>query len=1138
MHFTSELIELTMVLTVLEVCQGYVNIALNKPTYQQYPFKPGDDIYDSSNAVDGLKTNLNWNGGQCVYSNSKETATLWVNLTSIHSIHHTTLYFRTDGYPWGPYASSFLGFSVYISNTTDKSQGILCFKDNNFNKSTIPAVFTTTCPVHGQYVIYYNERLSNVKYPTDYSAHAENNLCEVEVYGCPAIGYYGTNCSLPCPDATCQYCHIETGTCQGCKPGYQGHRCELVCPRGFFGQNCINKCNDTCNGCNTENGLCEFGCLPGWKGDSCHKACSTGSYGIECNETCGNCSDVEQCSNTNGSCLTGCDDGYQGDLCKTPCNKGSYGLNCNQTCGYCRDSNQCSHINGECSAGCLAGFQGKICKTECDSGKYGINCLHNCGFCRNGFPCNKVDGSCLDGCSNGYNGSLCINHCEETFYGINCSQKCSINCSNQECNHLTGECISPEQNNIQHQMYIVFGSIGAFLFLISIVLLGFLLKRKRIMSCKQRTKIHTKFKNTSDSVTYTPDQPEEVLLPENSVTNNKDGKIKDDDIDNDEKMHKENPYENISLKMKPIADFAINNLDKKILEHSNNKDDGFKEEYAVCSFTCTLLNTFFQQLTYGEKLKCDAGKLPENGSKNRFKSTFPYDHSRVVLKNGKSDYINANYIDGLEHEHAYIATQGPKENTFNDFWSMVWQTNVEQIVMLTNLMEGTRKKCAQYWPALKTLMNCGIFTLYTTGEKQYAYYAIRTLKMTNLLQKGQRTITQYHYKAWPDHGVPDPLCLLFYHNHVTRTKTATLKSPTLVHCSAGIGRTGTYIAIDALHKEVQLGNKINIAEYVQQMRKKRMNMVQTYEQYKTIFLTLYEITKAPATAQKPAEFIEKLETAKMDTSANVSFLRDEFQRLMTVRHQLRDDNDNMASEGDGLSTTACIRPRYENVTIRTSSVSNRGSNIDGIFIHSFTNQNAFIVTHCPPADDVVDFLELINEYDSEVVVFMEPLNIEFTDTWIPTTSRSSKSVSPFTIQLQQENTKENHWHKVEITKENTDFKPRMVHLAEPTHDLTPNNAQTVPQILGLVSFAQKTTGEGPIIVVSKDGTVLCGVFCAVYNLIQQLTMDEEIDVFSVVRLLQTRCPELCATMEEYEIINHAITTVIQSRRDGNTYANE
>lgn len=110
------------------------------------------------------------------------------------------------------------------------------------------------------------------------------------------------------------------------------------------------------------------------------------------------------------------------------------------------------------------------------------------------------------------------------------------------------------------------------------------------MNKEERTNFILSDSHNFVAVTYTPDQPEElqVLLPENSVTNNKDGKIKDDDIDIDEKKHKENPYENISLKMKPIADFAINNLDKKILEHSNNKDDGFKKEYAVCSFTCTI----------------------------------------------------------------------------------------------------------------------------------------------------------------------------------------------------------------------------------------------------------------------------------------------------------------------------------------------------------------------------------------------------------------------------------------------------------------------------------------------------------------------------------------------------------------------
>lgn len=213
----------------LEAVHCCVNLALNKPAYQKNPFKQNDSTGDASNAVDGQKSDLTRNGGQCVFSAGRETAILWVNLTSIHSIHNITIYYMTDNKQWGPtnyYTGFFLGFSVYVSNSTDRLNGTLCFKDNNFTIETIPAVFTTICPVHGQYVIYYNERLTEETYPDGYRSIAVNNICEIEVYGCPSTGCYGSNNSFPCPDVNCQNCHKETGVCRVCQPGYDGQRCE------------------------------------------------------------------------------------------------------------------------------------------------------------------------------------------------------------------------------------------------------------------------------------------------------------------------------------------------------------------------------------------------------------------------------------------------------------------------------------------------------------------------------------------------------------------------------------------------------------------------------------------------------------------------------------------------------------------------------------------------------------------------------------------------------------------------------------------------------------------------------------------------------------------------------------------------
>nr|XP_034322598.1 cell death abnormality protein 1-like [Crassostrea gigas] len=425
---------------VFVFANGFVNVALNKPAYQQYPFVyiGGDnDTFDASNAVDGRKSDLSAWGGQCAVSGSRQTATWWVNLTTIHNIHHITIYFLTNNIPWGPsnWRTEYsLGFSVYISNTTDRLQGTLCYKDDNFTLDTIPAVFTTACPVYGQYVIYYNERLPGVTY--GYSKYVFTDLCEVEVYvselnylvllftndihyaECPATGCDGSNNTLPCPDVNCQYCHIETGTCQGCKPGYQGYRCEQACDEGFFGTECkktCGHCRDVSH-CSNINGTCLTGCDVGFLGDLCKTPCDRGLYGSECSETCGHCRDIDQCSNINGTCLTECDAGYQGDLCKTPCDRGLYGYECSGTCGHCRDTDQCSNINGTCLTGCDAGYQGDLCKTPCDRGLYGSECNETCGHCRDVNRCSNINGTCLTGCDGGYQGNLCkIRKCFVSF---------------------------------------------------------------------------------------------------------------------------------------------------------------------------------------------------------------------------------------------------------------------------------------------------------------------------------------------------------------------------------------------------------------------------------------------------------------------------------------------------------------------------------------------------------------------------------------------------------------------------------------------------------------------------------------------------------------------------------------------------
>ncbi|XP_058860151.1 tyrosine-protein phosphatase non-receptor type 22-like isoform X2 [Acipenser ruthenus] len=234
----------------------------------------------------------------------------------------------------------------------------------------------------------------------------------------------------------------------------------------------------------------------------------------------------------------------------------------------------------------------------------------------------------------------------------------------------------------------------------------------------------------------------------------------------------------------------------------------------------------------------------ENGKKNRYKDIVPFDHSRVKLSlitsDTDSDFINANFIKGAYGQKAYIATQGPLPNTVLDFWRMIWEYNVQVIVMACREFEMGRKKCERYWAAPEEeTFKCGIFSISCESEENKGDYVVRILKAT--LFNECRAIYQLHYVNWPDHGVPssiDPMLEMIWE---MRSYQEHDDVPLCIHCSAGCGRTGAICAIDYTWKLLNNGiipENFSVFDLVQEMRTQRPSLVQTKEQYELVYTSV------------------------------------------------------------------------------------------------------------------------------------------------------------------------------------------------------------------------------------------------------------------------------------------------------------
>ncbi|XP_075898536.1 tyrosine-protein phosphatase non-receptor type 1 [Nelusetta ayraudi] len=263
-------------------------------------------------------------------------------------------------------------------------------------------------------------------------------------------------------------------------------------------------------------------------------------------------------------------------------------------------------------------------------------------------------------------------------------------------------------------------------------------------------------------------------------------------------------------------------------------------------------NAIYQEIRQQScELPCKIAKLPENRNRNRYRDVSPFDHSRIRLQLGTNDYINASLITVEEAQRNYILTQGPLPNTCGNFWEMVWEQRSRGVVMLNRVIEKGSIKCAQYWPHREerdAVFEDTNFKLTLVSEDIKSYYTVRQLELENLSTQETREILHFHYTTWPDFGVPEsPASFLNFLFKVRESGCLNADhGPVVVHCSAGIGRSGTFCLVDTcllLMSHRKDPSSVQIRQVLLEMRRYRMGLIQTADQLRFSYLAVIEGAK-------------------------------------------------------------------------------------------------------------------------------------------------------------------------------------------------------------------------------------------------------------------------------------------------------
>ncbi|XP_050990011.1 receptor-type tyrosine-protein phosphatase F isoform X9 [Labeo rohita] len=539
----------------------------------------------------------------------------------------------------------------------------------------------------------------------------------------------------------------------------------------------------------------------------------------------------------------------------------------------------------------------------------------------------------------------------------------------------------------------------------------------------------------------------------------------------------------------------------------------------------------YESIDPGQQFTWENSNLEVNKPKNRYANVIAYDHSRVVLTpvDGVpgSDYINANYIDGYRKQNAYIATQGPLPETLSDFWRMVWEQRASTIVMMTRLEEKSRVKCDQYWPVRGT-ETYGMIQVTMLDAVELATYSVRTFALYKNGSSEKREVRQFQFMAWPDHGVPEyPTPILAFLRRVKACNPPDA-GPMVVHCSAGVGRTGCFIVIDAMLERMKHEKTVDIYGHVTCMRAQRNYMVQTEDQYIFIHEALLEAATCGNTevpARNLYAHIQKL--TQPPPGETVTAMELEFKRLANSKaHTSRFISANLPCNKfknrlvnimPFESTRVCLQP------IRGVEGSDY---INASCIDGYRQQKAYIATQGPLAETTEDFWRMLWEHNSTIVVMLTKLREmgrEKCHQYWPA-ERSARYQYFVVDPMAEYNMPQYILREFKVTdaRDGQSRTIRQFQFTDWPEQGVPKTGEGFIDFIGQVHKTKEQFGQdGPITVHCSAGVGRTGVFITLSIVLERMRYEGVVDLFQTVKTLRTQRPAMVQTEDQYQLCYRA-----------------